>query len=77
MPRPADGPDELSRPLAADGLRQALALADPPIVPRPAAVWSSPYLRVIQTVAPAAHALGLEVQTGWELRVRRQAGAAR
>jgi 2,3-bisphosphoglycerate-dependent phosphoglycerate mutase len=68
VPRTADGPDELTRPLAPDGLRQALALADPLSVPRPAAVWSSPYLRAVQTVAPAAHALGLEVQTRWELR---------
>lgn len=68
VPRTADGPDELTRPLALDGLRQALALAEPLVVPRPAAVWSSPYLRAIQTVAPTAHSHGLEVQTRWELR---------
>lgn len=68
VPRTADGPDEFTRPLAPDGFGQALALADSLIVPRPAAVWSSPYLRAIQTVAPAAHALRLEVRTQWELR---------
>jgi 2,3-bisphosphoglycerate-dependent phosphoglycerate mutase len=64
----ADGPDELRRPLAADGLRDALELAGSLAALRPSAVWSSPYLRAVQTVEPTARALGLEVQTRWELR---------
>jgi 2,3-bisphosphoglycerate-dependent phosphoglycerate mutase len=35
---------------------------------RPVAVWSSPYRRAVQTVEPAAQALGLPVRTRWELR---------
>jgi 2,3-bisphosphoglycerate-dependent phosphoglycerate mutase len=64
----ADGPDEFTRPLTPDGLRQALGLVAALSEPRPAAVWSSPYLRAIQTVQPAADALGLPVSTLGELR---------
>ncbi len=31
-------------------------------------MWSSPYLRAVQTVEPTARALGLAVRTRWELR---------
>lgn len=64
----ADGPDELHRPLTAVGLRQAAELAEVLVAMQPASVWSSPYLRAVQTVEPAARLLDLEVQTHWELR---------
>ena len=62
-----DGPDEFG-PLATGGLLQALELTESLTELLPAAVWSSPYLRAIQTVEPTARALNLEVQTRWELR---------
>jgi 2,3-bisphosphoglycerate-dependent phosphoglycerate mutase len=68
IPPAAGGPDEFTRPLAPDGLRQAYELADTLTELRPAAVWSSPYRRAIQTVQPTAKALGLPVRTLWELR---------
>ena len=68
VPRTAGGPDEIARPLAPAGLRQAHELIEALTDPRPAAVWSSPYRRAIQTVRPAAEALGLLVRTRWELR---------
>ena len=68
VPPTADGPDEFTRPLARDGLQQALELVETLTEPRPVAVWSSPYRRAIQTVEPTARALGLTVRTRWELR---------
>ncbi|MEO3744563.1 histidine phosphatase family protein [Plantactinospora sp. B5E13] len=68
VPPTADGPDQFTRPLTPDGLRQAKELVRDLAVPAPVAVWSSPYLRAIQTVEPTASALGLVVQTRWELR---------
>ncbi|HEX5201463.1 MAG TPA: histidine phosphatase family protein [Actinoplanes sp.] len=68
VPPTADGPGQLTRPLTRDGLRQARAWVDTLIAPRPAAVWSSPYRRAIQTVRPVANALGLPVRTRWDLR---------
>jgi 2,3-bisphosphoglycerate-dependent phosphoglycerate mutase len=64
----ADGPDEFTRSLTPDGLRQADELVAVLTEPRPAAVWSSPYRRAIQTVRPTAQALGLPVHTDVELR---------
>lgn len=66
--RTADGPDEADRPLTAEGLVQARRLVGVLSEPRPAAVWSSPYRRAVQTVEPVAAALGLPVRTRWELR---------
>ncbi|GAB3837729.1 histidine phosphatase family protein [Micromonospora andamanensis] len=68
VPPTADGPDEFTRPLTTDGLRQAQELVAVLTEPRPAAVWSSPYRRAIQTVQPTADALGLPVRTLTELR---------
>jgi 2,3-bisphosphoglycerate-dependent phosphoglycerate mutase len=68
VPPTADGPDELTRPLTPEGLRQADELVTLLTEPRPAAVWSSPYLRAIQTVQPTAAALGLPVHTHRQLR---------
>ena len=64
----ADGPDEFTRPLTAEGLRQADDLVAVLTRQRPTAVWSSPYRRAIQTVQPTADALGLPVHTHPELR---------
>ena len=64
----ADGPDEFQRPLAPHGRLQALELVEALTALRPAAVWSSPYLRAVRTVEPTAQALNLAVQTRWELR---------
>src|SRR5690348_15225641 len=68
VPPTADGPDEFTRPLTPDGLRQALDLVAALTEPRPVAVWSSPYRRAIQTVQPAADALGLPVRPLGALR---------
>jgi 2,3-bisphosphoglycerate-dependent phosphoglycerate mutase len=68
IPPTADGPDELTRPLARDGLRRALELVGTLTELRPVAVWSSPYRRAIQTVEPTAQALGLPVTTRRDLR---------
>ncbi|WP_052359440.1 histidine phosphatase family protein [Actinoplanes friuliensis] len=68
VPPAADGPDDLTRPLTPDGLRQADDLVAALCALRPAAVWSSPYRRAIQTVQPAADVLGLPVRTLGELR---------
>ncbi|MFF5216540.1 histidine phosphatase family protein [Micromonospora sp. NPDC000442] len=68
VPPTADGPDEFTRPLTTDGLRQAQELVTALTEPRPTAVWSSPYRRAIQTVQPTADALGLPVRTVMELR---------
>ncbi|MFD7652782.1 histidine phosphatase family protein [Actinosynnema sp. NPDC059797] len=64
----ADGPDELTRPLQETGLAQARDLVDELLRLDPTAVASSPYLRAVQTVAPAAGALGLAVDRRWDLR---------
>ena len=68
VPPAPGGPDELTRPLSAEGLRQADRLADELVTWRPARVLSSPYLRAVQTVRPAADRLGLTVQTRDVLR---------
>jgi 2,3-bisphosphoglycerate-dependent phosphoglycerate mutase len=67
VPTP-DGPDELTRPLRESGLTQARELVEELAAWRPTAVLSSPYLRAVQTVRPTAEALGLAVDTRWELR---------
>jgi 2,3-bisphosphoglycerate-dependent phosphoglycerate mutase len=68
IPPTADGPDELTRPLAGGGLQQAVDLVEILTELSPVAVWSSPYRRAIQTVEPTAEALGLPVRSSWELR---------
>ncbi|MBY8850968.1 histidine phosphatase family protein [Saccharothrix longispora] len=62
------GPDEMTRPLRPEGLVQARDLVGGLLALAPTAVASSPYLRAVQTVEPAARALGLAVDTRWELR---------
>ncbi|WP_177229966.1 histidine phosphatase family protein [Lentzea albida] len=61
-------PDDDRRPLSALGLEQAEALVSRLVAYEPAAVLSSPQLRAVQTVRPAADALGLAVTTWPELR---------
>lgn len=67
VPTPG-GPDELTRPLRESGLAQARDLVRELITLHPTAVLSSPYLRAVQTVQPTADALGLTVETRWDLR---------
>ena len=62
------GPDDLHRPLTEDGLADAAALAPRLAALGPARIVSSPYLRAVRTVRPAAELLGLPVETDWELR---------
>lgn len=62
------GPDQSSRPLSSAGLAQAEALAASLAAYRPVRVLSSPYLRAVQTVAPAAALLGLPVVPRDDLR---------
>jgi phosphohistidine phosphatase SixA len=69
--------DDLLRPLDGRGRRQAVALVE--LVAASGAsvrrVWSSPYLRCRQTVAPLAASLGLEVETVPELAQGAAVGA--
>ena len=67
--RPRHGePDNDQRPLSSVGLQQAEELAERLVAYAPAVVLSSPQLRAVQTVMPAAEALGLTVITWPELR---------
>jgi 2,3-bisphosphoglycerate-dependent phosphoglycerate mutase len=62
------GPDEYARPLTERGHAQAAALADELVAAGPVRFVSSPYARAVDTVAPAARRLGLEVERRHELR---------
>lgn len=66
-PQPGE-PDSDERPLTPAGLASARDLVPRLVAFRPAAVLSSPQRRAVQTVAPAADALGLEVTCWPELR---------
>jgi 2,3-bisphosphoglycerate-dependent phosphoglycerate mutase len=68
VPPTPGGPDELARPLTPAGLAAADRLVAELSALAPTTVVSSPYLRAVQTVAPTARALGLDVETRWELR---------
>lgn len=57
VPPSNEGPDDYERPLTSLGLSQAQELADLLVSRSPVQVPSSPYLRSVQTVAPAAVAL--------------------
>lgn len=67
VPTPG-GPDQLSRPLTPAGLAAAASLAPELVALGAHRVVSSPYLRAVQTVRPAAAALGVPVETDQELR---------
>ena len=51
--------DDRERPLTTAGLRQAAALADRLAVEEVKTLWSSPYVRCVQTLAPLADRIGL------------------
>ena len=68
LPPAPGGPDDHHRPLTSDGLAEAEALAGSLLTHAPTRFLSSPYLRAVQTVAPAATACGLTVETHHELR---------
>jgi 2,3-bisphosphoglycerate-dependent phosphoglycerate mutase len=62
------GPDEYLRPLTSEGQVQAKELIPELLAHRPTRFVSSPYKRAIDTIAPAAEALGLDVELVPELR---------
>jgi 2,3-bisphosphoglycerate-dependent phosphoglycerate mutase len=64
----AGGPGDHERGLSDLGLAQAAELAPSLAALSPTAVLSSPYLRAVQTVRPAAERAGLPVLPVWELR---------
>jgi 2,3-bisphosphoglycerate-dependent phosphoglycerate mutase len=68
VPRTADGPDERTRPLTGNGRRQAQAIVETLSAVRPVAVYSSPYLRAVQTVEPTAAALHLPILARQDLK---------
>lgn len=68
---PAHHSDEYTRPLTDLGLQQAETLARELEAVQLDAVYSSPYLRAMQTVQPLAAARGLSVQPVEDLREHR------
>jgi 8-oxo-dGTP diphosphatase len=60
------GPDE-ERPLSPKGRRQAKRLTELLADKRIKKIWSSPFLRCVQTVEPLAERLGLPVEIAPEL----------
>lgn len=68
VPPAQDGPGEYERPLSALGRQQAQALVTELVAHSPTRVLSSPYRRSVDTVAPTARALGLDVETREALR---------
>jgi 2,3-bisphosphoglycerate-dependent phosphoglycerate mutase len=65
--------DEYTRPLTPKGFAQAEALIPQLAQFAPAAIYSSPYLRAIQTVLPFANHQGLPVQPIENFREHRMA----
>lgn len=53
--------DDTARPLSKSGRRQSDALSERLAAERVTGLWSSPYVRCMQTLAPLARALDLEV----------------
>jgi 2,3-bisphosphoglycerate-dependent phosphoglycerate mutase len=64
------GFDEYTRPLTAQGIRDAERLSDSLASTRIDAAYSSPYLRARQTIEPIATARGLTIETINDLRER-------
>ncbi len=64
------GYGEDDRPLTADGFAAAERLAEALADEAPAAIYSSPYLRARQTVAPLARSRGLVIEEIADLRER-------
>jgi 2,3-bisphosphoglycerate-dependent phosphoglycerate mutase len=67
IPTP-EGPDDMHRPLSAEGCEQARRLAPWLVALEPTRFASSPYPRAVQTIEPAARQCGLPVQTDRRLR---------
>ena len=57
------GDDDTQRPLTKAGRRQAEALADRLADAGVKTLWSSPYVRCVQTLEPLAERLGLPIET--------------
>lgn len=53
--------DDSLRPLVAEGVRQAKVIADTIAPLRPTALYSSPFVRCVQTLEPLGKATGLSV----------------
>jgi 2,3-bisphosphoglycerate-dependent phosphoglycerate mutase len=68
VPPTSGGPREPVRSLTANGRRQADELAERLRADSPHTIVSSPYLRAVQTVQPAAHRMGLSVELLADLR---------
>ena len=68
VPPTAGGPREPVRPLTENGRRQADELARLLRAEAPHSIVSSPYLRAVQTVRPAADLMGLGVELLADLR---------
>lgn len=68
VPPIPNGPTEYQRPLTEPGRTRANQLADSLADLNPGAVMSSPYLRAIQTLEPAAKQWHLPIHTHRELR---------
>ena len=58
-----DGDDDTERPLTKPGRRQAAALAARLAGEQVTGLWSSPYVRCVQTIEPLAEVLGLDIVT--------------
>ena len=58
-----DGDDDTQRPLTKPGRRQAQALTERFAGVAVSGLWSSPYLRCVQTIEPLAAAQGLAIVT--------------
>ena len=57
------GDDDTQRPLTKAGRRQAEALADRLTDAGVKTLWSSPYVRCVETLEPLAERLGLTIET--------------
>jgi 2,3-bisphosphoglycerate-dependent phosphoglycerate mutase len=64
----AGGPDEFLRPLTSEGHVQAKELIPELLAHQPTRFVSSPYKRAIDTITPAAEALGRDVELVPDLR---------
>ncbi|MEA3529518.1 MULTISPECIES: histidine phosphatase family protein [Nocardia] len=67
IPR-AGGPGDYERSLTAAGGQQAERLVTELAALQPAAIFSSPFLRAVQTVLPLARRTGLRIETHPDLR---------
>ncbi|MBF6338631.1 histidine phosphatase family protein [Nocardia abscessus] len=67
IPHPG-GPDDYERSLTEEGEHQAQRLVTELAAADPAAIYSSPFLRAVRTVAPLGRFTGLPIETDNELR---------